>query len=274
MKTINYKLIAIIFLLIITSCITDDSQINPEEQSTLKRIKEITNQFIHSQQNNFQSSTKVFVDPKVAAIDINAAIDSYNDDGDFDWALTMGVAASSKASSGIMPNNPGGNVTNDFNEYDFTGRYHVEILQHGLTDKKDFIFENGIFNYYNSITYSNEFLESNNLNVQQSNIYSLSQFEAFYNTIISNLENVNNQLSKIILQMENDGKISNLESQILNMYFESQENSTSLNSFIQYSLQIENLITESNFNISTKKLLLFSMSTTRHDINFWNPYSS
>lgn len=269
MKNLSVKIITVFVALLLTNCTKDDMQISDNDQSTLKKIIEISTLYLASQDSNASSNFKANIDPKVSKIDIDAVIKDYNDNGDYDGAICIGIQASMLASNGIMPNNSGGDVTNNQNAYDFVGKLHVEVLYHGLTDQKDFIFPNGIFNYYNLVQYSSNYLSN-----QQSNYCSLDQFNSFYNDVINDLENANNKLSIMISHMEDENKITALESQILQIYFKSSENSNSLGAFVQYSIQIENLITTSNFSEETKKLLLISMATARHDINFWNPFQS
>lgn len=275
------KLISILtFVILISfmfSCTDNTTETLENNDKIFNQIKNITEKFIDSQKENntnITNQTRVN-DPNVWLADCEAGLESYLENGDKDQAISVGTAASAKYSSGIINPNPGNpieNVENINNEYDYVGKYHAEILQYGILDNSHILYPNGIFNYQNSIDFIQQFLISKNIFLQPSSIMSLNEFNTFYNNVENIISSSNYKFSKIILNLENQGKLSHFESQILYMYYSAQESSTSLNDFIQFSIQIENIISNSSYSEEIKELFLFTMATTRHDINLWNPY--
>ncbi|MFK7746842.1 MAG: hypothetical protein AB8B65_00490 [Kordia sp.] len=271
MKKIIYYLIPCMFSFLVIGCSEDDRLLENTEDTTLQDIRQLTDDFLKVQ-DKITIHTKA-IDPAVAAVDIKAAIDSYNNDpSDMDSVYADGIAASGLASSGIAQPNPGSGADNTGNPLDHAGKYHVDILHHQLTQQYNYVAPNGVFNYDRSVEVTRNLLVMYGENVTQSNSHTSSSFNVYYNKLRQELQSVNNLLSKAILKMRAQGKISSLESQILHSYFTMQEGATSLNSYIQYSIQVEQMVLNSSYPQSTKDFLLFTMATARHDFNYWNPY--
>ncbi len=277
MKTNTYILKILLLLFVVTSCSKEVQEEIQDENFTVKQISDITNNYINLQTTNTANTSRVF-DPTLYLTDVAAGLDDYLENGDESHAIEVGTAASVKAGASLSDDsfNQGNvieGVVNLDNEYDYTGKYHAQILKVALIENKNITCPNGVFNYDNTLRIARAFLNSQGLHSNAQNALTESQFNNFYNSIIYRIQSNNNKLSNIVIQYKNEGILSDMESQILNAYFKAQESSDTLDSYIQYSIQIENLVTNSNIPNRSKKILLFAMATARHDINFWNPYS-
>ncbi len=274
MKKLALYLIPFGFILTMISCNTDEQQLETGQDVTFQKIQEVTTDFLKNSDTHTNMDTSRAIDPEIAAIDIKAAIDTYNSGSSYKWSVQQGVVSSAAASNGVPPiftDNSGVNIANDNNEFDSAGKYHVDILKYQLTEKKDYVFPNGVFNYERSVEVTRNYLLTNTNDTSTlPQSMSRNEFYTFYNYLNQDLQNSNYLLSDAILTMENQGKISSLESQILNMYFKMKEQTSSIDAYIQYSIQIENLVTNSNYPSDTKNLLLFTMATARYDFAFWN----
>jgi len=273
MKIVKYYFVALIASAAIVSCYQTDI-FEGENSNIILEIGAFSREFIVSEASKKGASPEQ-TDEQVNAIlvDTSAGMESYANDGDINKAYSVAISASAGISGGDLPDNPGGNVDNPLNAYDYTGKYHVDILREKLTNGKNFVFPNGEFDYARSITFTLKSLSKRNVNIALADLPSASEFGAFYNQLLSTLEASDNKLSNFVKYLEHGSKITGEESQILVHYFQAQENARSLNAFIAYSLQVEKMVAESqSLSFKSKELLLFSMATARHDVNFWNPY--
>jgi hypothetical protein len=273
MKKVIYTVTLCVCVFLTTGCSEEDQGLENSKDATLQNILQITDDFLNTQLNTTPIAKPKALDPVYVA-DITAGVEEFARTYDWDGALHAGITASENFSGGIAPNNPGDNVDNPANEYDLAGKYHVDVLHYALTEKREYIFQNGIMNFQRSFEVTKNYLNANNALMNPNYILTESNFNTTYNATIQTLQNVNNSLSQWVLKMEEKGKISSLESQILHQYFNAQESATSLQAYIQYSLQIEDLVINATYSERTKKLLLFTMATARHDINYWNPYGN
>ncbi|WP_298513239.1 hypothetical protein [uncultured Kordia sp.] len=271
MKNIKNTVLALLLIAGIGSCSKEDATFLETESNILTKIADITSDFIDGQDETIVSA-KAF-DPTYYMVDITAGKEDYDQHHDYDHAVDTGIAASEKAAEkAIAPaNGYGGNpvvaVVNPNNPLDYTGRFHAEILASAIYQNHQIVYPNGEFSYTNSINFSNNYM---NITVQ--NMLSENEFNAFYEHVVNKIRANDNLLSKVMQQDLREGKLTQSEGQILIMYFQAQESSNTLNGYIQYSIQIENMVVNSNLPSSSKDLLLFVMATARHDINFWNPY--
>ncbi|WP_298513237.1 hypothetical protein [uncultured Kordia sp.] len=271
MKKIIYYLIPCVCSLLIIGCTKEDQAIENSEEATLQHILELTNTFLKTQ-DKITTSAKA-IDPAIAKIDITAFLDSYggpnSSDDDLNDAYADGIAASYKAAEGVAPPNPGGNVDNTANAYDYVGKYHVDILDYQIRNKSNYVSPNNVFKYNRSIGVTSDYLAQDQIQLNMTNMMSNNQFDMWYLHLQQQLQTANGLISQTILAMEAAGKISTLESNILYHYFDAQENASSLTNFIQYSIQIEDIIINSSYNHPTKRFLLSAMATARHDFNYW-----
>ena len=270
MKNLKSILIITIINILMFSCSNENTSVDTDIDS-LSQIKNLTGYFLSHQKEIDQIKA---MDPDIWLADCVAGLDSYLEDGDIKKAYQVGYEASIKYSEGGItnpnPGNPIDNVINLGNELDYVGEYHAEMLYLSLTNNYDFIYPNGIFNYQNTTVFMQQYLTSKN--IIASPMPSENEFNLFYTNIEDLITDGDHKFSKIVLVLENQGKLPSLETQILRMYFQGQENSESLNNFIAFSIEMENIIQQSSYPNSTKELLLFTMATVRHDVNFWNPY--
>ncbi|MEM6685702.1 MAG: hypothetical protein AAF617_07940 [Bacteroidota bacterium] len=270
MKKHKYSGMLAILALLVMACSNDSEQVIIDNDVTLQQIYQLTDSYINAQ-DTATGNAKYYIDPELAAIDINATIDAYNEDSsDPDTYFAAGIAASYKASEGITPPNPSQGVDNASNPLDYVGKYHVDILHHQLTHKQNYIGNHGSFRYERSTEITRNLLQQYGENVQPSNTYTESSFKTYYRQLKQELQSVNFLLSEIILKMKDEGKITTVESQVLHAYFTMQESASSLSAYIQYSIQAEQIIVNSNYPQQTKDFLLFTMATARHDFNYWN----
>lgn len=266
------------FILLISSCSEEITKEISAENKAIEEISKITNDFLASLEGKIPSPNSKAFEPNDFIPDIEAGLEEYMKNGDVGQAVSVGIAASQKATSGqVCPangngGNPIGSVINAANPLDYAGRYHAEVLEDALIIHRNQIYPNGVFNFTNAINFTYNYLASNNIYVNSTNAMTESEFNAFYANMISLLQNNDYKMSKVVRIYENEGRISSTERQILEMYFLAQESSNTLNGYIQYSIQTENSILNSNLSSKSKDLLLFTMATARHDINFWNPY--
>jgi len=269
----NIKIITSITLIIffIAGCTESDLEVNNQADATLREIESLTQDYISSQQKNGSTAGRIEISDDVARTDIDAGVAEYESSHDLDMAIHMGVEASAKALSIALPNS-GGNVDNKDNPLDFAGKYHVEILREGLTTSKELVYKNGVFNYDNMTKVVEAYFRKNGRVFPMDRTVSEQEFNQFYQARSTKLNQANDKLSGVIENMKLAGKISQVEHRILFNYFSAYESSTSLDSFIQYTFQIEDLVINSSYQKQVKNLLLFTMATTRHDVNFWNPY--
>ena len=218
-------------------------------------------------------SQKQNFDPNAYLVDIEAAHEDYDEHHDYGHAVKTGIAASQNygesvvAPSGGFGGNPIGTVVNPNNSLDYVGRFHAEILEATFYQDHQIIYPNGTFSYTNSINYTDNYTNSST-----SGSLSQNDFDTFYQSVVAKIVANNYLLSQVMQQNLNEGKLTQDEGQILITYFQAQESASSLNNYIQYSIQVEDMVVNSSLPTTSKNLLLFTMATARHDINFWNPY--
>lgn len=184
----------------------------------------------------------------------------------------FGAAASYGAYIGLggtpmgMATHNGTNNTsmNSNNQYDLIGKNHNLLLSQLGTSTVN----NDLSEMYSALLPSTNNITDNNLNIAQfkefisvqnfSNAYSLNHH---YTGSFNDLSSLTGYFNRI-----NQGA----SSVILANYFNQISEISHLQNAINYSIDIENYITNSNMVESDKVLLLSAMSTFRNSINFWS----
>ncbi|MEM6685701.1 MAG: hypothetical protein AAF617_07935 [Bacteroidota bacterium] len=278
MKKYIYTVLISALVCLGISCSKDSVATDDTTNTLLTELKKVTTDFIASQDGKIPTSNTKQFNSNEYLVDCEAGMADYIKNGDRDHAIEVGIKASQEAGTdnGLSgqgnAGNPISSVVNPMNGLDYAGRLHAEALEVGYTNYQHQIYPNGVFNYQNATNFVFGYLAQNNVN-STGNTMTESEFTAFTNSVRLRLQQNNYKMSKVVISHKNEGDLTNEEAQILEMYFKAQEQSTTLNGFIQHSIQVENMVVNAtNLSASSKELLLFVMATARHDINFWNPY--
>ncbi len=182
-------------------------------------------------------------------------------------AIIGGAGASMTAGSTLSAPPGGGGGANIDNVYDYVGEEHVNILLNGLTVDYEANFDGTELKNANYLEYARNWLVENE-------VFSMEEVEGYEEAYL--VENLNQALEhdgkEMVLVIESFYELELLtadEYDILSAYYTAFEASTSFDSFKEYSIEAEAVITDSDFETEQKALFLSMMSTTRHDLNYW-----
>lgn len=182
-------------------------------------------------------------------------------------AIIGGAGGSLTAGSTLSAPPGGGGGSNPANAYDFVGEEHVNILLNGLTVDSETIFDGEELNNTNYLTYAKAWLVDHRIfSIEEVAGYSLERLRA---NLIQASDHVDQDMTEVIASFKDLRLLNDEESDILNAYYRAFEASTSFESFLGYSIEAELIITDSDFSAAEKALFLSTMSTTRHDLNYW-----
>ena len=261
----NLRVILILSISILWSSCSTNEDLTPKEESSVKetalieKVTTATDSYILTQKNQ-----EVFLANKakwweIALADLIGGAVGYLAGGPVGGVI-LGVGCSVAAGTGIAPpNNNNGGVDNDHNVFDYAGIEHVTILHNSLTRNREAISENGVFNASSYLQIVNE---SSNSNI------TIDQYNYVQHYVDTALRNTN-ELSVVFSNMGQERLITRNESQVLTRYFQGFENTTNFSDFINFSVSIENIVQESEISVAEKNMLLFTMATARHDLNYW-----
>lgn len=187
--------------------------------------------------------------------------------------IVGGAASSIQAAGGVLnPGSDSGNsVKNTNNKYDFAGELHIKILTIGLDEKNEkSLRPKGQLNHAAFLQFARELLIHNDVYTEKDlSTYGIKELS---NDLQFVLETDNLSLVELSEKLSKAGRITDRESAILELYFSEMNTINSINSFkqfVKFSIELENVISDSNFPESSKQLLLSMCATTRHDLNFW-----
>ncbi len=181
-------------------------------------------------------------------------------------AIAGGVG-SSLVEAGTTPKQAkGDNVINPNNEFDFIGNIHVVMLANVLSQYDEFFIENKLNTekFYNYAI--NELCKLNIINIDAARAYTLTNLNS---TLLYIDNNYNDDLTLTINKMYVDKMISTTVKEILVSYFTAMYNSNNFQEFVGYSFEAEDMIINSSLDETSKVVILATMSTTRHDLNYW-----
>ncbi len=271
MKNLKNLFILLFTIALFSNCSNDEEQ-NLEDSIQIElQFQNATTAFIDSQ------TGEVLIDPnntsrakwwEVALSDIIGGAVGTLTGGPVGGVL-LGVGCSVAAGLGIAPPPNDGGVSNNGNAYDYAGELHTEILNEALTTERAFVIQNGVLNFDNLQIVANRILQENGINSTVQ--FSETDFFGIQSYVDQAAVSSGGRMSIIAQNMGQEGKISNIESQILSNYFSAFENSSSFQAFLGYSVQMETMIEQSNLSSNSKELILFTMATARHDLNYWFP---
>lgn len=239
-----------------------------ETDHTLNQIIELTEEFkanaererLNSQDRDLPPEIKEFFE-----VDAEASTWHFILNGDFDQAMFVGSIASLKSSWGVTPRPaPGGYGAYSDNYLDYVGEGHVGILHDCHTTVRHLISTGGEIVNADFLAYAKNYAI---VNYGSSPAvlagYTLAQFEADI------AESVHVPLLDFADYLQDEAAISSTEHDILELYFETLDVATNFSSFYEYSTSVEDAIMESGYSTTVKENLLFTMATSRHDLEYW-----
>ncbi|WP_299888119.1 hypothetical protein [uncultured Lacinutrix sp.] len=262
MKALNYYPILIVAFVLSISFYGCSKEENEEQsiatEKVFDKIINITNNYIKTN-NSLHSRADL---EELVKTDIAAGLISYTQGNSTNDAIIDGLAASAKAyfASEFNPGNTNGDIGLLDNEYDYIGRYHVQILDNIIKDESGIYIQDGVLNYEQVLEYSNQFMSFEGLNNYSGDFTDL---KISVNNSITKLSEAGNLVSNLV---SNEGQVN----MILKNYFLALESSGSANAFVEFSKTIETLIINSQeFSNEDKEYLLMNMATSRYDYSYW-----
>lgn len=259
------------YSLLLGGCSKVDENTSPvvTNVETVENIERLSEEFINSQIRIDQNSDRG-LNWRVLAADIGGAILG-GAMGGIGGAIVVGAFGSACASTSAPEIPSGGEPFNAENEFDFVGEQHIAILNLALTVDHDLLFTDGKLQRDIYFGYAKNHLVSEGLyTFEEMAEYTIDEFNV-HADLCEDLFDLH--MTEVIETMSSAGTLSSLESAILMPYYEAFEAATSYSDFHDYSVDLEVVIT-SDLSIpeSSKELILSAMSTTRHDMNYWNDF--
>ena len=153
------------------------------------------------------------------------------------------------------------------NPLDIYGIMHVDLLHDQLAISKERTFDGSVPNHSNYVTYAQDYsLEHYGITARELPDLTVKNIDKFLERLETT---VNFSLVYYIETKRTEGLMPSLEADILSSYFSALEASRSFEAFYTYSTSVENDIIKSDYRLEVKELLLFTMATTRHDVQYW-----
>ena len=261
----NLRVILILSISILwSSCSTNEDlapteDLSVKETALIEKVSTVADGYLLTQKKQ-----EVFLANKakwweIALADVIGGAVGYLTGGPVGGVI-LGVGCSVAAGVGIAPpNNTNGGVNNDNNVFDYAGIQHVSTLHTSLTRNRGVISEDGIFNPTSYLQLVNQSYNSN-LTIDQYNYV-----QHYVDTALTTTD----ELSVVFSNMGQERLLTTNESQVLTRYFQAFENTTNFYDFINFSVSIENIVQQSEISVAEKNMLLFTMATARHDLNYW-----
>jgi len=261
--------------LVLGSC--QKEEVNEQVQNdrtsieTIQTIENLSTDFIDSQRGGVGFDRK----PnwwKIAGKDLLGAVGGAIA-GSVVGAVLGGVGASlveageqHQAAQGIAPG--GGNAGNG---YDYVGESHVAILEAGLGADRDLIFDGTDLLEEEFLAYAKGYLiAEGTFTPDDLDFYTVEML----NTDIAFANDFGDGTTvDAIIHLRDIGSLSEVEADILIPYYEAYEAASNYEDFHAFSVDSENAVMDDpSLSEESKELILANMSTTRHDLNYWNEF--
>ncbi len=180
-------------------------------------------------------------------------------------AVVGGAAASMDAAASVIIDNNGlsGIIYNNNNGFEAAGISHYLLVDEAINGTPNW-YSNGVIDYNLYIDRAYEMLKIENLNCDVfKNCISPIQYQNIVQSVLNDNTNIKNFVNNLSL--------SNNVKNILHGYFQVMLWLRNYNSvyFANYSILVENLISQSDLPNNDKTILLIEMSTSRVGFQYW-----
>ena len=160
-----------------------------------------------------------------------------------------------------------GVVVNPNNQYEFVGLRHNQAAVNILNNKDYYYDVKGNLIVDRAYDYSIQLISQDKFVGTIGSYYNVENAQQTMTFVTSNL---NYQYYDFTTLYNQQGKISNTEKEILDLYFDGLKYTVNNDGFQDYSVQFENTITNSSLDEVSKAKLLSVMSLTRYSNAFWD----
>jgi len=180
-------------------------------------------------------------------------------------AFVGGASASIDAEASVIIDNNGlsGVIYNQNNAFEAVGKSHYLLLDEAINGSPNW-YSNSVIDYNLFIDRAYEMLKIKNLNCDVSkNCISPSEYKNIVQSVLNDNSNIKNYANNL--------NFSNVVKIILHDYFQVMLWMKNYNSyyFANYSILVEDLISQSNLQNNDKIVLLIEMSTARVGFQYW-----
>lgn len=272
--TMKIKLILLCTVLSVVSC-TKDDDVNIESPQKLSIADQINNLSENYNTNHGKADTDW---KKVAIADVAAGLGEAADPSSTVLSVTLVAAAASvkeynNQQGSVSSNTSGGSTSgqidiNETNPYDSYGYWHYASIDNVLVDPERYLdgedFDNTRF--YET---TKEFLSDHGVGNHadyESITLDLANEKLAFNSELFNRYALSGGLSYLL----ENGKIQESVYQVMKPYYNVLENVTSSQEFVDYSLQAEELVVNSELKRKEKEIVLSTMATARYGIQYWS----
>lgn len=269
MKKTKLTFLGLLSSVLIFSCSKENVEVNESNnEETVQLIQEISRAFIRDQQAGF-ADREFRPSPEAISHDIHVGTDCLLSGLSFNDAVTFAMRASAHYGRLVPDLEEVELIGFELNPFDHFGIRHVELLHRQLTVDRDLtIDEDNTLNNENYVPYILERLEED---------YGVSSDECPETTVenvefyLEGLDDVSDySLTNWISQRREEGLVNDQVFSILYSYFEALENAATYEDFRIYSEEAETIVIDARISESDKNIILFTMATTRHDVNYWS----
>lgn len=271
--TLQTKIMLLCIILSIISC-TRDEEVQVESVQKLSVANQISKLSENYNVNPGKAADVNWL--KVAAADAGAALTEASGDDATIASITMaGASASTKnyndqnSSNSSSSNNSGGSNTidpNETNPYDYVGYWHYASIDNVLVDPK---------RYLNGKDYDNErFYKATVEFLLKNDVASDSDYESFILELANEKLAFNSEvfdkygLSGGLTYLLEKGIVQESVYEVMMPYYNVFESVNSSKEFVEYSLQVEELVVKSK--LEEKEIILSTMATARYGAQYWS----
>ena len=280
LKTIKvkFKLILLGVILSVVSCAKDDEvQVeNLQKFSIVNQINKLSESYI---QNPGRADTDW---GQVARADVAAGLIESGDPSSTMISVTLVAATasvkeynsqqtqtvSSISNGGQNGSNTGQTEANETNPYDSYGYWHYASIDNVLVDPKLYLngedFDNELF-YEATIKFLSKNDVGSDSDYENLTLDLVNEKLAFSTEVFDHYG-----LSGGLTYLLEIGNIQESVYEVMLPYYSVLENVNSSEEFVDYSLQVEELVLDSELEEKEKEIVLSTMATARYGIQYWS----